>query len=106
MSAPYQAPSTDHPGPQAPKVKRRRKVARRRSARPKADEPVPRATGEFAGITEKKCPTACTPQHCVISTVAVCKHPVSASVSGCGRITLANRERAMKVIKRQKIGDD
>lgn len=52
-------------------------------------------TIEFAGITRLKCPDACTAERCVITTVAVCKHPLMGGNDGCGPITLANRARAL-----------
>lgn len=54
---------------------------------------------ELKGITPRKCPDACTQERCVISTVGVCKHPSFTSDSGCGPITMANRELARKVVK-------
>jgi hypothetical protein len=62
---------------------------------------------DLNGITVRACPVACTPERCVISTVNVCKHPGLTGDSGCGPITIANRELARKVIKISQIeGDD
>ena len=83
----------------APAKRKKRKATKKAViARPARD-----AGGELAGITGKACPSACTAERCVISTVAVCKHPFKSSMNGCGPITLANRERARKLIKHQKI---
>ncbi len=54
---------------------------------------------DLKGIDARRCPAACTPEHCVISTVNICKHPLLTGESGCGPITVANRETALKVIK-------
>jgi hypothetical protein len=64
----------------------------------------PKPPSEFTGITPTKCPTACTVERCVISTVNVCKHPLLSPANGCGPVTLANRDKAAKLLKRQKIG--
>ena len=54
----------------------------------------------FAGMTRPtndtaaKCPAACTAQCCIISTVAICKHPCMSGDEGCGPVTLANRAKA------------
>jgi hypothetical protein len=61
---------------------------------------------ELKGITPRKCPEACTQERCVISTVGVCKHPSFTSDSGCGPITMANRELARKVVKINLIEGD
>lgn len=93
------------PSPAQPKVKRRRKFAKRRSTRPPSDEPpAPKQRGvEFDGMTATLCPAACTLDHCVISTKAVCKHPHKSADSGCGPVTLRNREKAKNYLKRLKI---
>jgi hypothetical protein len=106
MSIDGTAETTTHPGPAKPKQKRRRKVARRRSSRPKPDEPRPaREPAEFAGITATTCCKRCTVERCLISTVALCKHPLMTSATGCGPLTLANRDKALKIIKHQQVGD-
>lgn len=79
------------------KPAKKRKAAKRRAA-PKAAKPV---TGEFAGISAKDCPSACTEKRCCISTVGTCAHPYKAAVNGFGPVTMANRERARKAIKHQ-----
>ena len=55
----------------------------------------------FTGMTRPaapdwtaKCPDACTPEHCIISTVASCKHPCTSPDRGCGPVTMANRKKA------------
>jgi hypothetical protein len=53
---------------------------------------------KFAGMTVEDCPTACTPDRCVISTVNVCKHPAKSGTEGCGPITMANRREAAKYL--------
>lgn len=58
---------------------------------------------DLKGITVRACPAACTPEHCVISTVNICKHPFLQGDAGCGPITIANRELARKVIKISQI---
>lgn len=95
----------EHPGPKAPKVKRRRKVAKKKSARPvQYDEPPAQPKqDDFAGITSTQCPLACVRGYCAISTTGICKHPNKAGDSGCGPTTMRNRERAAKIIKRQAI---
>ena len=88
---------------EAPKkapVKRRKKRAT--AANPVAAVPA-RTKSEFAGITTRKCCNACTAERCVISTVATCKHPYLTSDSGCGPITMANREAAKKHVKHEMI---
>lgn len=88
----------------ARKPARHRKKARRprasTAATPTAAKPD---AGDLAGLTATKCPAACTAERCVISTVGVCKHPLIAPDSGCGPVTMANRAKALKIIKRQKI---
>lgn len=96
--------AVEHPGPKAPKVKRRRKVAKKRSERPvRAEPPTPKKDDDLAGLTATQCPIACVGGYCVISTTGVCKHPSKAGDSGCGPVTMRNRERAAKIIKRQAI---
>lgn len=58
---------------------------------------------DLKGIAARKCPDACTADHCVISTVNICKHPFLTGDAGCGPITMANRELAAKVIKINQI---
>lgn len=58
---------------------------------------------DLKGITQRDCPAACTPEHCVISTVNICKHPYLQGDAGCGPITIENRELAKKVIKINQI---
>lgn len=93
--------------PAAPKpIKPARRARKRRIAKPATAPPAakPKADiGEFAGITASACCAACTPDRCVISTVGVCKHPYKTAVDGCGPITIANRDKALRIIKRQKI---
>lgn len=71
------------------------------SAKPAAVQPV--KDGPFAGITAKFCPSACTAEKCVISTVGVCHHPFKTAPNGAGPITMANREKARKLIKHQMV---
>lgn len=59
--------------------------------------------GQFAGITAKDCPSGCTAGRCVISTVGVCAHPYKSAVNGFGPVTMANREKARKLIKHQMV---
>jgi len=72
---------------------------------------------DLAGITKPekpdfvaRCCNACTEKHCVISTVAVCKHPCMSSDDGCGPVTLANRHEARRflgiVLPSQGDGED
>lgn len=91
-----QQTTPEAPAPRQP----RRKPARR--AKPQG-EPKPKKNAEFSGVTAQKCPAACTPDHCVISTVAQCKHPVFTADSGCGPLTIRNREIVRKIIKKQAI---
>jgi len=95
---------TEQP-PKPAKAPARRKARKRaKPAAPKtADRPVTTGAGEFAGISATRCPAACTVDRCVISTVAVCKHPFMTGDSGCGPTTMANRARAKKLIKHQLI---
>jgi hypothetical protein len=60
---------------------------------------------DFTGMTMPtapsyiaKCPDACTPERCVISTVALCKHPATSADQGCGPITMENRREALKAL--------
>jgi hypothetical protein len=53
---------------------------------------------DLSGMTVSDCCSACTAERCVISTVAVCKHPYKSGVSGCGPITMANRVAAIKYL--------
>jgi hypothetical protein len=87
--------------PPAP-AKRKVKKAKRKVAAPKAEQPKS-VTGEFAGITAKDCPHACTVDKCCISTVGICAHPYKSAVNGFGPITMANRDRARKLIKHQMV---
>lgn len=86
-----------------PKPKRHaRPNKRKRAAKPStADKPI--AGGQFAGVSATACPTACTAERCVISTVNVCKHPRKTGDGGCGPITMENRRKVMKLIKHQQI---
>lgn len=45
-----------------------------------------------------RCPAACRTDHCVISTVGVCKHPCTSADDGCGPITMANRHEARRFL--------
>jgi hypothetical protein len=54
-----------------------------------------RQMSEFAGMTTDKCPRACTAERCIISSVAVCKHPCKSPMSGCGPVTVENRKTAL-----------
>lgn len=81
------------------KRKVKRKAKRRAASVPKAAK----VSGEFAGITAKDCPHACTAARCCISTVNVCAHPYKSAVNGFGPVTMANRERARKLIKHQMV---
>ena len=89
------------PKPKPARRRKKRRAAPRAAAKPAAPPAV--APAEFAGLTAQKCPSACTADHCVISTTGICKHPLIAPDSGCGPITMANRLKALKIIKRQKI---
>lgn len=66
-------------------------------------KPKEQLAPDFTGITASSCPAACTKKRCVISTSKYCKHPMKAPISGCGPITRANREAAMKILKIQQI---
>lgn len=87
-----------------PKPVKRKAKAKKRTA-PKAEKAAdaPIKGGKYAGISASTCPAACTAEHCVISTVGVCKHPYKSAPNGCGPITLKNREEALKLIKHQMI---
>lgn len=67
----------------------------------KKAKPAEKKESIFSGLTANDCPSACTEKKCVISTVNVCKHPCKSSDSGCGPVTMANREKARKLIKHQ-----
>lgn len=85
------------------KVKKAKRAKPARAPSPStADRPV-ETKDELSGISVTACPSACTAARCVISTVGVCKHPFKTSESGCGPITMRNRERALKLIKHQMI---
>lgn len=79
-------------------AKQRQKVAEKSPAQPKASE--------FEGMTKTLCPVACTAERCIISTVNVCKHPHKSGDSGCGPITMRNRERAKHYLKVQALKDE
>ncbi|WP_316176256.1 hypothetical protein [Bradyrhizobium sp. SZCCHNRI1073] len=103
----------EEPAAPKPKPVKRRKTKRAkpvRKPRPAApadivepDQPVYEGAGDLAGISASACPAGCTADRCVISTVAICKHPFKTADNGCGPITMANRERARKLIKHQMI---
>lgn len=90
---------------EAPKSPARRKVKRAKPRRrQEATTAEPKAAkNEFAGVSANRCCDACTPDHCVISTVDLCKHPYKTGDSGCGPITMANRAKVKKLIKHQLI---
>ena len=85
------------------KAKKRVKTTRPRKEKVEPDRPVYEGAGDLAGISASKCPVACTEKRCVISTVGVCRHPFLSSDNGCGPVTMANRDRARKLIKHQMI---
>lgn len=89
--------------PNPPETTKKAPAKKRPKRRKPAASAQPRPVNELAGITSTKCPTACTSERCVISTVGVCKHPMLAPASGCGPVTLANRAKALKMIKRKAI---
>lgn len=80
---------------EVPAIKPRRKPGRK--PKPKL-APAPKVD-KFAGLTARKCCDACTAERCVISTVAACKHPFTSGDSGCGPVTMKNREEARKYIR-------
>lgn len=99
-----EAPVTPAPKNPIKRRKKKAKVARKpRAERVEPDKPVYEGAGDLAGISASKCPKACTEKRCVISTVAVCKHPFLSADNGCGPITMENRIRAKKLIKHQMI---
>ena len=93
--------TTDFPAVPPTKAERRsrRKTAKRR---PGGDDPPAPKRNEFAGVSATKCCDGCTEERCVISTINVCKHPFKTGDSGCGPITLKNREAVRRIVKRQK----
>ena len=97
--------TTEAPAIKAPRKKPGRKPKPKLALVPKVDN-FGIKMDKFAGITARKCCDACTPEHCVISTVNVCKHPYLTGDSGCGPITMANRIKAKKLIKHQEIEKD
>lgn len=80
-----------------------RKKPKKRKAAKRAKPVATVATGEFAGITAKDCPSGCTAGRCVISTVGVCAHPYKSATNGFGPVTLGNRDKARKLIKHQVV---
>lgn len=58
---------------QTPAKPKRKRVRKRTKA--KAAAAVPKATGEFAGITVKECPAACFAKGTCIITGSACAHP-------------------------------
>lgn len=94
-------PAVTPPKPAKPKAKRKKAAKPRRVAvaAPVVKEPK----HDLAGMTSRACPAACTAERCIISTVDICKHPKTTSDSGCGPVTLRNRERALKYLKHQEI---
>lgn len=84
-------------------TKQKTSAKRRKKARGAGSPAAPKPTNEFAGITATTCCAGCTPDRCVISTVAVCKHPYKSSDAGCGPVTMRNRLAAKKLLKKQKV---
>lgn len=99
--------ATETPKKASAKRKKAKKRAKPVVRAPKdADRPVYDRAGDLSGISATKCPDGCTADRCVISTVGQCKHPYKSGDGGCGPITMANRARAKKLIKHQKIDAD
>lgn len=96
-------PAVTIPKPVKPKPKAKRKKAAKPRRVVTAASPAKEPKDDLAGITARSCPRACTSERCIISTVNICKHPRSTSDSGCGPVTLRNRERALKYLKHQEI---
>lgn len=86
----------------APRKKRAKRAIPRR-AKDEAQPPTPVKGGKWAGVSATACCAGCTPEHCLISTVDVCKHPNKTGDGGCGPITMANRAEVRKLIKHQMI---
>lgn len=104
--APETVAETPKKAPAKPKAKRRKSAARKyiKAGHVSADPPVLRSSAhEFAGMTPRACPAACTAERCVVSTVNICKHPSLTADSGCGPVTLRNRERARRYLKHQAV---
>lgn len=101
MNEPQIEASAEAPAPPKPKRHARGNKRKARAKPSTADKPI--AGGIFAGVSATACPSACTPDHCVISTVALCKHPRKTGDGGCGPITLEKRRKVMKLIKHQII---
>jgi len=94
---------TDQPAPipTPPKKKRKHRPARKRAAPAK-----PQLPDEFAGLTDKQCPTACRLGYCVFSNYGVCSHPRKGGQQGPDMQnpeTFARFERAKKVLGHKKV---
>lgn len=88
-----------HPGPKAPKIKRRRRVMKRRTAKPE----VARSDDEFAGLTSSNCCSACRKGHCTITESPFCGHPYKSAYGLGGPVITQRIARARKAIEHQKI---
>lgn len=90
--------------PKAPPVKRKKRARAKRTAAPRQPKaPEPAADSKWAGATRTACPSGCTGEHCLVSTVNVCKHPYMNGDAGCGPITRANREELKRYLKHQDV---
>lgn len=94
-------PEIANEAPAAPKKKAKPKKKQAKRAAPKPAAVAKFDAGEFEGVTPTLCCKACTEERCVISTVGVCKHPMKTTDSGCGPITLRNRDAVKKILKHQ-----
>ncbi len=95
-------PHTDADTTTVPPVKAERRERRKYAKRRAAPTPKEPKVKPFAGVSATKCCDGCTEEKCLISTVAVCKHPFKTGDSGCGPVTLKNREEVRRIVKRQK----
>ena len=50
---------------------------------------------DFGGMTKNKCPNACKVDRCIISTIALCRHPLKGGGEADGPITSANKAAAL-----------
>lgn len=90
--------------PVAPKPAVKRKAARRKA--PAAASPGAKPPSEFAGITAVDCCNGCTVEHCVISEMNVCAHPMKGGLQSAlmSNPDVMRRHRAAKTyLARAKI---
>lgn len=92
-----ETPEVPPPKPSHKRPNRRRK---RSAAKPAAE---PKSTGEFAGLTLKDCPGACSAERCVIGGIGVCGHPAKGALQVHSADAVERFSRAKKLLGKQKM---